>query len=200
MIIHIVKYIKVNKYIYNVDENKKCYAEANYTFGFLNRKITAVTSNKNETFVLCQTKWLLKLITIIPIFWLMHTEVFPYYNLYYNGMIIGRTKNSFFKSKCVIVICEQNYELYLHSNNYVSIMREDEQIALLKKETRSFNERGLYEVKYEENKLSQIILLLLVTFADVIFFNNHLKLYSIKYEKAVGRDKFYYRTLWNPDK
>ena len=199
MIIHIEKYIKVNKYEYTMDENKNLLAEANYTFGLLRRKITA-SNNKNDIFVLCQKKWLLKLITIIPVFWLLHTELFPYYNLYHNEVVIGRTKKSFLKSKCVIVIYDQYYELYLHSNNFVSIMRESEQIALFKKETVSFNGRGLYEVKYDENKLNQLIVILLVAFADIIFFNNHLKLYSVKYEKTIGKDKFYYRTLWNPDK
>lgn len=198
MIIHIVKNIKFNKYLYTVNEYPDYHAEANYDYALLPRKIEAMSEH---TYVLHQTMWILKLITLLPIFWIFHSDAFPRYKLFKDGDLIGRTYISFFSPRRKFVADTHLYELYLHSNNIVSVMKDNTQAAIIKKDIKSFNEQGYYMIEYNENNIELGLLMLLVAYVDVAFFNSHFKFYSIKYEKTVtvGKDKFFCRTLWHPE-
>ena len=197
MIIHIIKNIKLDKYLYTVNEYSDYYAESNYDYALLPRKIKA---SAEHTYVLHQTMWVLKSVTLLPIFWIFHTDSFPRYKIFQDGNLIGKTCISFFSPRRKFIANAHLYELYLHSNNIVSVMKDNIQVAIIKKDIKSFNEQGYYMIEYDENNIELGLLMLLVAYTDVAFFNSHFRFDSVKYEKTVtvGKDKFFDRTLWHP--
>jgi hypothetical protein len=185
-----------NKYIYEVlGDNTYC-GESNYTFNIGLRNIT-IFSNGEPVYVLKQTNWWIKMITYFPLFWLAPIGQFPKYKFFDKGAFKGETKCSFFTPKRIIVVENRNYEIYLHSNNYISILKNDVQIALIKKSDWTKGEQNRYAITFDEHLESDMALLFLFTiFVDNIFYPNRFRVNYVKYEKTIGHDKLYHRTTW----
>lgn len=197
MTVTITRKLNRNKYIYNIIGNIDCCLYSNFTFGLLLRKIYLEDKSNGMKYILKQTNYLLKTITWIPIFWLFPIGLFPRFLLFENDNCIGNTKVSFFTAKRTIVIQNHLYELYLHSNNYVSIMKDDRQIALIKKRNIVCMEENHYTVDIDKGLENNIyLMLLLIAFVDIIYFRNRYRWDFFKYEKTVGLDKMQKRTLW----
>lgn len=79
-------------------------------------------------------------------------------------------------------------------------MKNNVQIALLKKSEITMAEENKYIISFDENLENDVgLLTLFVAFIDVIFYPNRYTLNYVKYEKTIGIDKLYNRTLWKPD-
>lgn len=193
MFINIVKRMEQKQYIYTVNQDNRFCAKANYTYNILPRKIQVFYNNESR-FVFKQKRWYIKLF----VFFLM-LQSFPKYILYQNNYRVGESRIKFFSPRREIKIKEDLYELYLHSNNYISIMKNDIQIALVKRNIISNFGQCDYQVLFNKNEFDDLSeLTLLVAYLDLIFFHHRNKIYAIKYEKTCGIDRHENRKLWKP--
>ena len=179
----------IHYYIKNYDVVSK----ANITLGMLPIKIEVLSNNH---IILKQSPWILKLINALP---LLNYETFTPFKLYKNGVKCGKGKHLFFKPVFIFVIDMDRYEIRHHSNNYISIMRNDKQIALFQKKLRSVAENNTYFVKcINENGILDIIMLF-CAFIDVMFYPNNKHIAYIKEEKTyILNDKHSKRIQWSP--
>lgn len=167
---------------------------ANYTWGILPVKIE-VLSNKNHI-MLKQSPWILKFINSLP---LLNYETFTPFKLYKNGAKCGRGWHILFRPVFVFIIENDRYELRHHTDNYISIMKDNKQIGLVRKKIKTIAEKNTYYVKCinEENILD--IIMLFCVFIDVMFYPNNKQISYVKTEKTfVLNDKFSKRINWNP--
>ena len=198
MYINIIRKRHLNKYEYSIEQNDSVSAEVSFDYGILSRNITSKGTDIKYT--MTQRNWLLKILMVIPKLFIP-IYLFPKYNVFFNDEIIGKTKVAFFTPKRQLIINNSLYEIYLHSNNYISIMKDDIQIALIKKFDLSFAEQNRYDVDFDcIAEKDMVFILLMVAFADIVFFTNHLRLDAVKYEKTIGTDRMSQRVFWQSKK
>ncbi len=198
MFINIIRKMHLNKYEYSIEQNDSVSAEVSFDYGILSRNITS--KGNNIKYTMKQRNWLLKILMVIPKLFIP-VDLFPKYNIFFNEEIIGKTKVAFCTPKRELTINNSLYEIYLHSNNYISIMKDDVQIALVKKSVLTFGEQNRYDVDFDYiTEKDMVFALLMVAFADVVFYPNRLRIDAIKYEKTIGKDKMSQRTFWQSKK
>ena len=198
MFINVIRKIHLNKYTYSIEQDNSVSAEVSFDYGVLSRCITSM--GKNIKYTMKQNNWLLKILMVIPKIFIP-IDLFPKYNIFLDEKIIGKTRVAFCTPKRKIVIDNSIYEIYLHSNNYISIMKENIQIALVKKSVLNINEQNRYDVDFDYiSEKDKVFILLMIAFIDVVFFPNRLRFDAVKYEKTIGKDKMEYRTLWESKK
>lgn len=193
-----VRHLKLKKFTY---ESGLYNAESNYTFGFGLRKLVAFNQENEIEYELNQENWLLKILTYIP-FWelILGIDIFPPYKFYHRGICCGKTRVAFWKSYCIIAVENEVYELYLHSNNFISILKNDIQIALVQKEEVTIEERNTYHLNVDDSLVDDMNLMaLFIAFIDIVFFPNRMEFWLERSEKTIGPDKLYYRTYWKPE-
>ena len=165
-----------------------------YTLGLLPVKIKVLCNNK--TLGLKQTAWLLKLINLLPF---LNTESFIPLRFYENGICCGAAKKKMFQPAFDIKINNSNYEVRQHNNNNISLMRDNIQIALYKKELRTIAEHNKYIVEFDESA-DKLLILLFAILADTVFYSNAGRFTYCKYEKdIIINDKFKERTNYKTD-
>ncbi len=190
----IIRTMHLNKYAYSIEQDSSASAAASMDYGILPRCITA--EGNNSKYTMKQSNWLLKILMAIPKIFIP-IDLFPKYNIFSDEKIIGKTKPAFCTPKREIMIENSLYEVYLHSNNYISIMKDDVQIALVKKSVVTIGEKNRYDVDFEcVTEKDKVLILLMVAFADVVFFPNRFSVAAVKYEKTIGKDKMAHRTAW----
>lgn len=188
--------MKQKCYLFNIEMDEAVFGKANYTFGFLLQNIT-ITSGGN-ILQLKQTNWLLKLLNTLP---LLNSEVLAPYKFYINGQCRGKSKNVFFRPCFFFDIEKVHYEVRLHNNNFISLMMDNLQIALFKKETSSTGERNIYKVNYSDEHIKKEMLLLFCAFIDLVFYKNYSFVsYYRKEKNYVFHDAYEERTKWIPNK
>ena len=198
MFINIIRKMHLNKYEYSIEQDDSVLAEASLDYGILSRCITSEGCNIKYT--MKQNNWLLKILMVIPKIFIP-IDLFPKYNIFLDEEIIGKTKAAFCTPKREIIIDNSLYEIYLHSNNYISVMKDDVQIALIKKSVLTIGEQNRYDVDFDyATEKDKVFVLLMVAFADIVFFPNRLRFDADKYEKTIGKDKMAHRTLWKSKK
>ena len=198
MIANITRTMKWCGYDYVMEKYSEIHAYSPYNYGILPKKITA--TDKNTMYTISQTNWALKLLTLIPLFWILPIDCFPKYKVFKNGILLGKSSVAFFTPRRKLVIQNHKYEFYLHNDNYVSIMKDDIQIALVKKSILSLAEENNYVIDFENAvECDYTLIILFVAFIDIIFFPNHFRIDAIKYEKTIGIDKYKHRTLWKSE-
>lgn len=133
--------MRTTKYEYHIQESPDYIAECNYTFGIWTRRILVRDCMRTVACSMKQTNFIFKMLTWIPLFWILSIGLFPKYKIYIGNQLSGETKVSFHTPKRNIVINDHIYELYLHNDNYVSIMMDERQIALVKKTTSQSGEK-----------------------------------------------------------
>jgi hypothetical protein len=185
------------EFLYKIIGKDQLIGRANYTGEILLRKILVTDLISNVSYLLSQTNILIKLLNALP---LLNLYSFTNFKYYVNAVYKGRTSSNFFKPQFRFLVEDIEYIIYSHKNNFVSIMRNDKQIALIKKEDVTYAEKNRYLILYEESSQNNIaFLLLLVCFIDVVFYPNHFSFSYIKYERTVGFDKNYDdRVNWEP--
>lgn len=181
---------KITYYI----NNNNIEGTANITLGILPIKITV--QNSNHCIVLKQSPLILKLINALPI---LSYETFTPFKIYKDSIFCGRGTHVLFRPIFKFKMEGNRYELRHHSNNYISLIRENKQIALFQKKSLSISEKRSYFVKCINEAEILDIIMLFCAFADVIFYPNNKSVAYIKWDKTyVINDKYASRTYWNP--
>lgn len=199
MFLKIKRKISDGKFCYTIDDDNVYYGESNFTFGVLLRKLSITNTEKNYTYKLIQDSIFQQIIYLCGL-WMLPIDLFPKYKVFLNNKCIGATKVSFFTPLRKVYINENEYELCIHSNNYISIMKNNIQIALIKKDSFTEMEQHRYDVIYDNKNESDVgILFLLIDFIDIIYFPSKNRISYYKYETTIGKDKYYLRTLWTAE-
>lgn len=198
MYFDIKKELKLKKIHYSVLQKNSYKGQANITLGVLLRRIVVSNLITGHTYKLKQNNIFYKLLYICVGCWLP-IDLFPEYRLYSNNKYIGKTKVSFCTPKRILRIGNDIYELCIHSNNYISIMKNNIQIALVQREKSIHMEQSKYHVVYDEKLENNMeLLFLLIIFIDIIYFPQGNKINYFKYETTAGNDKYFSRTSWTP--
>ncbi len=175
-------------YSYTVS-NMPYILNCNYTFGIIGRKITMQNLMSRTEYSLKQTKPLLKLFSLVPIFWICPIRKYPPYVLCCNHTKIGETKFRFGSPGISVIVQDHKYELLLQSNNIVLLLKDNAKIALIKKETKTVLEQNCYQIKPENVQNQELdFMILLTVLADLIFFPNRFRIDYLKYETTVGKN------------
>ena len=182
-----------SKFLYEMS-GMSVVGSSKYTLRLLPVKIEVLCGNK--TLVLKQTAWLLKLINSLP---LLNIETFTPLRFYENGIYCGIAKKKMFQPVFDIRINSSIYEIRQHNNNYISLMRDNIQIALYKKELQTIAEHNKYIVEFDESA-DKLLILLFAILADTVFYSNEGRFSYCKYEKdIIINDKFKERTNYKTD-
>jgi len=197
MKIEIVRKMKANKYVYDLYGRE--IGEANYTYSILPDRIKVFGENddKDSVIALKQTNWLFNIIDILP--W-DFKKLMPY-KCYVDGKYSGKSEKTLFRAIYKFTISDNEYELCEHSNNYVSLLKNNVQIALYQKDAETFAEQNLYRIEYtdDDSVINLSELYLFCIFIDRVFFKNTNGLYYARYEKTyVINDKYSDRAKWSP--
>lgn len=183
------------QYKYSIVNNSTHKGIANYTYGIFLRRLNVIDNGLIGRYSIRQTQWYLIFLRILPF-----VSMIPPYYFYINNKKVGRTKIRFMSPKKYLQIGNDIYEFYLHGNNYISIMKNNMQIALIKKEFYSENERYEYKIDYNKN-IDIDFMLICCMFVDIIYFPNRFKYDYMKYEKTINifNDKYIDRVKWRSD-
>lgn len=174
--------------------NGKFKGISNFTYGILPAKIRVFYSN--TIWELRQTSYVLKLINKLPI---LNSEDITPFRMYVNNVCIGKSKKLIFKPVFFFNTEQSIFELRQHNHNYISLMKDEFQVALFKKEDVSTAEKNRYTVKCIEDEQILPLVILFCLFTDVVFYPNEGRIDYLKYEKSyVFNDLYSNRILWEP--
>lgn len=194
MRLHICRNLKQNNYMYTIREINDIACYRKLTWGCLLEKIY-VTDCELQ---LRQVSYILKLLTLLPVFWLFQIVPFPPLIFFDRGVAKGKTYLSFFSPRRKIKINGDLFELYLHGDNYISVMKNESQVALIKRDNFTVAEETEYVIDLAPKTADNIkLILLLIAFADSTYFKSGLKWSFIKYDKYVGKSKHDERIAWD---
>ena len=193
MKLNIRRYIKKNnlEYITDTYDFKGTLNYANNVFPI---KLKLTTSK--DVLEIVQKPWILKLINCLPI---LNTETFAPFKVYLNGVLCGKSKNILFKPIFLFYINDDLYEIRQHNNNYISLMHNNVQLALYKKDDVTISETNNYSIKCVNNDEMIQWIILFCLFIDRVFYPNNSSLNYWKYEKNyVINDEYSERLSWEP--
>ena len=191
----VTRKMELGKFVFRIENLTSVYGEASYTAGFIPRKIKVSGENGN-TLKLIQTNWVLRILNSLPVFNIFR---FVPYRYYIDDIYMGRFKITPFKRGSYFIFGDDIFELQGHSKNYISLMKNNSQVALYKKDIATFMEENRYTIKYDD-RISIQLLLLFCIFIDVESYPNHLRISASKYEVDFAiKDPYKERTHWEPD-
>ncbi len=180
------------KFLYYLNDDTLV-GHTNITFGFL-PCIIEVFGNRGLSL---KQNILLKLINNFPI---LNLESFAPFKLYENGKHIGIAKTVFLQPAFKVIIKKNTYEIRQHNKNFISVMKNNFQIALYKKDAITEQEMNRYAVSYDENAADSALIYLFCIFSDSVFYNNDRSFSYLKYERDfIPNDKKYLNRInWEP--
>lgn len=188
---------KIDKGIwqYHINGSPHITGASRFTLGFLFQTMT-VQSNFGNKLCLRQTNLVLQIFDKIPVIgWFVHVP----FKVYVDEGCVGRSKKKYRSSIYMFSIKRDNYELSLHKQNKVALLKNGKQIALYQRKEEVWLERSTYFVQHSGNVESDILLLFSI-FADRVLFStsrNQLAVY--RWEKMVPLgDKHPERGEWKP--
>lgn len=194
----ITRRIKAGEYCYQSNSAPQYTVIANHTWGLARRRLTAY-QDKRAIYALKQTNLVAKVL-LIPLAPVLPSRTLPVYKLYDRNVQVGRTRACPFSPRKELKWDDVIYEFYLHSDNYISIMKGGVQVALLQKDAVTIGEQNRYSVVFDAELEASILKILLFTaFIDIIYYPNRLKASYWKYEKTVGKEKLPERLEWKPN-
>ena len=156
-------------YIYRTD-GEEFYARANYTFGILPRKAELCDKDGKAVCTLKQRSTALKLVSL-PFRVIVPDYSMNKYYFYKNGELCGSTAGKPFSSGLVLDTRDGVYRFRTHSDNYISVMKDESQAALFL--------TAFAAVCYDPVKVSDLA--------------------SVRYEKTVGKEKYPEMIEWKPE-
>ena len=166
---------------------------------FLLKRLTA-EKNHDVVYEMRQESIIKKV--FIRIFYLLtRTQVFPEFIIYKNGRIVGETKPDLLKGGIEkLYLDDSYYVLRFHTKNYISIFKNDSQIALLKKRDITYANQNEYTVSCERELYEdKAWLIMLVMFADTAFWSNNRMMWdAVRWEVTIGKDQFPEYLEWKP--
>ncbi len=161
-----------------------------------------LTAEKNNV-VICEMRQesVIKKLFVRMFYLLTRTQVFPEFMIYRNGRIAGETKPDLLKGGieklCLDDFC---YVLRFHSNNYISVFKDDSQIALIKKNDITYANQNEYTVSCEmELYKDKAWLMMLVMFADTAFWSKRMMWDAVRWEVTIGKEQFPEYLEWKPN-
>ena len=164
---------------YELQKDKKVFANTKYTWGILLRKIKFNIGERK--YVLYQKNMLLKLINIFPLF---YCRSFPNYILKLESKVVGKTYCCFLKKYHSIKYNNSLYAFFLEKNNHVLIYKDEVKVADIKKNNLSYNGNNEYEIDFLVEEEKDIVLIIAV-YSDIVFFSSHFNYSGIKMEKTI---------------
>jgi hypothetical protein len=192
----ITRTAKHGKTQYTLPWKKSLLGEANWTLLGLWLQEISVKDKMKCLFMLKQTNWLIKILNLIPP---LSFFTFTPFKCFRNEILCGSSKRNVFDSAFSFKIENSVYELREHSNNYGSLMKNDIQIALYKRDTEAVMGHTKYFVDYDAKQELSLILLF-CAFKDTVFHKSRGSIDFVKYEKSyVISDPFPERISWQPD-
>ncbi len=130
---------------------------------------------------------------------LTRTQSFPEFIIYRKGLAAGKTKPDLLKSGEGLYLDETYYTIRLHSKNYMSVFKEDSQIALIKKSDVTYANQNEYKVLCERELYEdRAWLMILVMFADTVFWNQRMRWDAVRWERTLGKERFPECLKWKP--
>lgn len=183
-------------YRYSMQEDSSIRITANYTFGMGLKNVQLYKDDK-LIYSLRQTNPGLNMLHCIPI---LRAVIYAPFKFFVNGQLDGYTEKIIFQAARKIHIATDTYEIRLHNDNKLSIVKNDTQIALIQKATHTTMERNSYTIYFNTCETdNQQLLALFCGFIDVEFFPNHWRVSVDKHEKEfVFSDKWCERASWRP--
>ena len=192
---NIKREMKLGKFQYKMTGMPSVSGSANYTLGIALIKVSAETTD-GRLLELRQTNWLLKAINVLPILNICDFTPFEFYK---DKKLCGRAMRKGLRATFAINTNEGNYEIRQHNDNFISLMRNEKQIALYKRDFWVYAEGTNYSVDYDETQDVNMIFFMCI-FADAMFGMTHGRVSLAKYEKHyVLADKWSERTKWRSD-
>ena len=159
-----------------------------------------VSCNGEPRYTLKQKNVAQKIIALL-LFPFISQRTWPVYQCYEQGKYIGHTIPQSHSPKERILLHGSHYELYLHGNNYISILKDGIQIALAQRSYKLHCEQAKFFMTVDEALEPDLCrILLLIAYADEIYFPQRLRWEYLRMEKtvAVPKDKYRERLLWQP--
>lgn len=203
MIVHVERKRTSKCFLFEIAEEARYIGKANFTAGILLRKLEVRDKIKEIKYVLQQENIPQRVLGCLPF---MNYYPRPHYEAYINGEHCGRTRSTRKFTQTICTIASDTYELVMHGNNYLSVLKNDVQIALIHRNPEVLNEVGRYTVDYDPDGASLPILLLFIAYCDVVWFPVPLTCYkSRRMDKGIhlSRHPFSERMSWtssdNPD-
>jgi len=189
----ITRTAEYGKIQYTLPWEKSLLGEANWTYMGLRLQKISVKDEENCIFELKQTNWLIKIINLIPPLIFFTLTPFEFFK---NEIFCGRSKRNVFDAAYSFHAENCVYEVRGHSNNYTSLMKNDKQIALYKRDPEVVVGQAKYHVDYDSNQELGLILLF-GAFMDAVFHKSRGSIDFVKYEKSyVISDPFPERASW----
>jgi len=169
--------------------------KANYTFGILFRKLTVEDLSTHEKYTLKQTNILAQILTL-PIRIIVPSSID--FKLFKDDICIGETFGVSAPGDIKINISNDEYTIYSHSARAFSIMKKDDQVALIQRE-RAQSVARKYNIDVDASNVQPIIVFLMALLVDAIYYcnryNRGLQLFPL-YPPISPKSEFYERTKW----
>lgn len=183
---------------YIVPEDSTLWGLRNRTAGLLLRKLK-VYSNGSIIYTMEQ-RGIIKKTLINLLYLLFRPQMIPSYLIYKENMQIGKSQSNLFKvNHEKLYIYNLVYDLNLYANNCMTILRNNKQIALVKKNNVSYANQDEYNVLYESDlNEDRPLLLLLVMCLDVAFWSERVRWNGLRWEKTIGKESLPNEVNWQP--
>lgn len=188
MNIIIERFFSKKGFIYSINTTNSDYlACANYTIGFLLRKIE-VYNLKEVIYTLKQENILLKVILNLFRLFYRPTDI-PEYNLYYKKKYIGKSeKYSNHKLNINInnnLLTIKKIESSSKREHIIHIVNKGIVILIIKKNKLRYGKKNIYNVIYDNWIYDESLMILLIAFCDVVFFPEWFRWSAVEYD--IGR-------------
>lgn len=183
-----------NKFVYNI-KGYTFVGESNCTYGLFPIQIKIPFE---ESCIELKQSIILKLINCLPV---LNMETLASFKAYLNKKYIGKSTHKLFEPVFYFDFQGGMYEVRLHNNNYISLMKNNIQTALYNRVSYSEGENNIYEVEFDDSKEHLVYILLFCIFIDRVFYSNNGKVNYLKWEKnIVINDRHKVRTSWKLNK
>ena len=137
---------------------------ANRIRGISTRYLEVIDQDLNSRWILRQENKFKNVLSYLPI-----GDFRCCYEMYINGMHVGKSVYTRFYTQTLFWENDSIHELFYHSNGSISMMKDNIQVGLLKKEKLTFNGRSFYRGSYEKQAISPGMLMLWIEYIDVTF-------------------------------
>ena len=143
----------------------RVHGKANFTLGIGLRRLT--TCDEKDFWELKQEGVAQKILSWFP---LMDDYPRPCYQVYLNNLKVGKSKSTHNSTQTLFTVNNDTFELFLHGDNYISVLKNDIQVALLRRDEKIIQETAIYSGHFSIKHISLSFLLLLVEYVDVTWF------------------------------
>lgn len=153
----------------------------NHTLNIPPRKMQLFKDGE-EFYLFRQKNVFYNVIMLLPRF--LGFDMVPPYYLFHGGKTVGKSKVSFCSPKRRVAVGDDIYKIDLHSNNFISVTKNEQEIAMIEKEKISIAEIHVYHIDIKDEKEAEMIFLLAMV-ADCRFYPQRGRWSYWKYERTL---------------